>query len=183
MAGDRRVEEGRVLVIDYDPAWPVLFEAEQTRIRHVLGPNAVAVDHIGSTAVPGLGAKPTIDILVSLRRPEDARACIGPLAMIDYEYVPEYEKFLPDRRYFHKGPPLRRTYHLHMVERGSLVSERYLLFRDYLRADPEEAARYHALKKELADRFGADREGYTDAKTSFVEASLARARGERSKRP
>jgi GrpB-like predicted nucleotidyltransferase (UPF0157 family) len=165
-----------VLVVDYDPQWPTSYEEEKERILGVIGDVAVAIEHIGSTAVPGLGAKPIIDIMVAVSRLADAERCIEPLQEIGYEYVPEYNDVIPERRYFHKGPPGARTYHLHMVELTSEFWERHLLFRDSLRTHPEEARRYHELKKELAAKFGSDRDGYTEAKTSFIESVIAKPR-------
>ena len=166
-----------VVVVDYDPQWPTSYEEEKERILGAIGDVAVAIEHIGSTAVPGLGAKPIIDIMVAVSRLADAERCIEPLQEIGYEYVPEYNDVIPERRYFHKGPPGARTYHLHMVELTSGFWERHLQFRDFLRTHPEEAQRYHQLKKELAAKFGADRDGYTEAKTSFIESVIAKARG------
>jgi len=128
----------------------------------------VAVEHVGSTAVPGLAAKPVIDIVVGVRRLKDAAACAAPLAAIGYECVPEYEAEIPDRRYFRKGPFGGRTHHLHMVEFGGAFWRRHLAFRDWLRTHPEDAARYGALKRELAATHEADREAYTEAKNAFV---------------
>ena len=166
-----------VVVVDYDPQWTTSYEEEKERILGVIGDVAVAIEHIGSTAVPGLGAKPIIDIMVAVSRLADAERCIEPLQEIGYEYVPEYNDVIPERRYFHKGPPGARTYHLHMVELTSGFWERHLLFRDSLRVHPEEAQRYDQLKKDLAAKFGSDRDGYTEAKTSFIESVIAKARG------
>ena len=167
-----------VIVVDYDPQWPILYEEEKDRILGVAGHLLVAIEHIGSTAVPGLGGKPIIDIMVALRRLADAEECIEPLQGIGYEYVPEYNDIIPERRYFHKGPPKARTHHLHMVELASNFWQRHLLFRDCLRTDPEEAQRYYQLKKELAAEFGSDREAYTEAKTAFIESVVDKARTE-----
>ena len=169
-------EGGTVVIVDCDPRWPAMFEEEKVRILATIGPHVVAVEHIGSTAVPGLAAKPIIDILVGIRWLHDARLCIGPLAAIGYEYVPEYEDELPERRYFRKGPPGGRTHHVHMVEVMSDFWDRHLRFRDYLRAHPEEARRYDALKRKLAAKFGADREAYTNAKAEYVRSVEAKAR-------
>ena len=166
-----------VVVVGYDPQWPTSYEEEKERILDVIGEVAVAIEHIGSTAVPGLGAKPIIDIMVAVSRLADAERCIEPLQEIGYEYVPEYNDVIPERRYFHKGPPGARTYHLHMVELTSGFWERHLRFRDSLRVHPEEAQRYDQLKKDLAGKFGSDRDGYTEAKTSFIESVIAKARG------
>lgn len=97
-----------VTICDYDLRWPLAFEDEKRAIIRAIGGHISALEHIGSTAVPGLAAKPTIDIMVGLRQLEDARHCIQPLADLGYEYVPEYEAEIPERRYFRKGPPGRR---------------------------------------------------------------------------
>jgi len=167
-----------VVVVDYDPQWPSQYEEEKERILDGIGDVAVAIEHIGSTAVPGLGAKPIIDIMVAVPVLADAERCIEPLQGVGYEYIPEYNDLIPERRYFHKGSAEARTHHLHMVELVSDFWERQLLFRDCLRTHPEEAERYHQLKKELAAKFGADRDGYTEAKTSYIESVIARAPGQ-----
>jgi GrpB-like predicted nucleotidyltransferase (UPF0157 family) len=172
---------GRVIVVDYDPRWPILYEEEKDRILGAIGHLVVAIEHIGSTAVPGLGAKRIIDIMGAVRQLADAEECIGPLQRIGYEYVPEYNEIIPERRYFHKGPAEARTHHLHMVGLTSDFWERHLLFRDFLRTHPEEAQRYYELKKELAARFRSDREGYNDAKSSFIESVVAEAQAEKAK--
>jgi GrpB-like predicted nucleotidyltransferase (UPF0157 family) len=162
--------------VEYDPRWPTLYEEERERILAVVGDLIVAIEHIGSTAVPGLGGKPIIDIMPAVQRLADAEQCIEPLEGIGYEYVPEYNEAIPERRYFHKGPAQADTFHLHVVERASDFWERHLLFRDWLRAHPEDAQEYYCLKRELAARFGRDREGFTDAKSVFIESVVARAR-------
>ena len=169
------LEGGRVVLLEYDPRWPLQFEEEKARILAAIRPAVVAIEHVGSTAVPGLAAKPIIDILIGVSGLDDDRACIASLAAIGFEYVAEYEQELPERRYFRKGPALARTHHLHMVEFGGPFWRRHLAFRDYLRAHPEEAQRYAALKRELAARFGVDREGYTNAKAAFVGEIESRA--------
>ena len=165
-----------VIIVEYDPRWPVLYEEERERLLAAGGDLLVAIEHIGSTAVPGLGGKPIIDIMPAVRSLADAERCIEPLESIGYEYVPEYNELIPERRYFHKGPEDARTFHLHVVELTSEFWETHLLFRDWLRTHPEDAQEYYRLKKELAARFGRDREGFTDAKTPFIESVVARAR-------
>jgi GrpB-like predicted nucleotidyltransferase (UPF0157 family) len=169
--------EAPVKVVDYDPNWPLIFEAERAKILSVIEKTVVAVEHIGSTAVPGLGAKPIIDIMVGIRHLSDAQGCIGPLETIGYEYVSEYEDSIPERRYFRKGPSNvpNKHYHLHMVEYDSDFWRRHLLFRDFLRAHPHAAREYHRLKKELAAKYRLNREAYTEAKTSFIESIVAKA--------
>lgn len=105
-----------VKMANYDPNWPKLFEKEKNLILGAVGRIVVGIEHIGSTAVPGLGAKPIIDILVAVSHLSDAKRCIEPLKMIGYEYQPRFEADIPERRFFGKGePPKEQHYHLHMV--------------------------------------------------------------------
>ncbi|OGO05325.1 MAG: hypothetical protein A2Y60_04890 [Chloroflexi bacterium RBG_13_54_9] len=166
-----------VAIFDYDPQWPVLFEEERGRILHAVGQVILAIEHVGSTAVPGLGAKPIVDIMVGVRSLADAVQCIEPLQSIGYKYHPENEDSIPERRYFQKGPNdiPNQHFHLHMVEITSDFWKRTLLFRDFLRTHPEDAEQYYQLKKELAEIYGSDREGYTSAKTTFIESVIDKA--------
>lgn len=168
-----------VIIADYDPAWPLRFEAERARILQAIGRWAVAVEHIGSTAVPGLASKPIIDIMVGVADLDSAAHCIAPLQAMGYEYVPEFEATLPERRYFRRRLS-GDAYHLHMVAVTSDFWERHLLFRDYLRVHPETARAYERLKRDLAARFGRDRAAYTDAKTAFITTVEEKARAEKA---
>jgi|Deesub1362A_J573_1020465.scaffolds.fasta_scaffold00079_108 GrpB-like predicted nucleotidyltransferase (UPF0157 family) len=178
--------KGPIIIVDYNPQWPILYEEEKIMILSVIGDKVVAIEHIGSTAVPGLGAKPIIDIMVAVRHLSDADECIEPLQSIGYEYVPEYEVSIPERRFFRKNPvkvPPKAHIHLHIVERTSDFWERHILFRDFLRTHPEIAQQYCQLKKELAAKFGSDRDAYTAAKTSFIESVVEMARAKKAIRP
>ncbi|MBS1904779.1 MAG: GrpB family protein [Bacteroidetes bacterium] len=159
-----------VVVEAYDPAWPLRFEAEAAALRTVLG-DAPTIIHIGSTAVEGLAAKPIVDIMIGVHSLDDAATMIAPIVSLGYQYIPEYEAEMPERRYFKK---LRadgiHTHHIHLVEAGSPFWERHVYFRDRLRSDRELAAQYADLKKELAERYRNDRVAYTDAKTNFIVA-------------
>lgn len=173
---ERSSQSDEVVVVEYNPLWPTLFEEEKARILSLINPWVARVEHIGSTAIPGLGAKPIIDIMVGLRSLDDARHCIPVLETIGYEYVPKYEIVMPERRYFRKGSPRsKRTHHLHMVETASEFWERHLLFRDYLREHEETAGDYYELKKALAERFRFDLGAYTDAKTDFIQQVVEQA--------
>ena len=168
-----------VIIVDYDPNWPNVFEAEKAYILNVAGEFIIALEHIGSTSVPGLGAKPIIDILAGVRTLAEGRQTIAPLtAQLGYEYMPEYEVEMPYRLYFHKHPPVGDQFHLHMVETTSEFWERHLLFRNYLRVHPEAAQEYDRLKRRLAEEYRTQREAYTDAKTEFVRAIEVKARAE-----
>ncbi|MBI5284928.1 MAG: GrpB family protein [Chloroflexi bacterium] len=179
-----------IVIADYDPAWPARFLAERQLILRTCPSGAFArIEHVGSTAVPGLAAKPIIDMMPGLRSLDGAPALIPLLASIGYEYVAEFEHDtaagpgMPFRRYFRKDEAGERAFHMHMVEGGGDFWIDHLLFRDYLRAHPEAASEYARLKRELAARYNAalsDRSeintGYTDHKTEFIESIQAKAR-------
>jgi GrpB-like predicted nucleotidyltransferase (UPF0157 family) len=165
-----------IQVVEYDPRWPSLYKVEETRILGALSNSALDIQHVGSTAVSGLGAKPIIDIMVAVADLAVVQKCIQPLEALGYEF--RGEAGIPGRLFFGKGSP--RTHNLHMVGQRSDFWENLLLFRDFLRAHPDEAKRYYELKKELAGRFGADPEAYNGGKTRFIESGLTRARTARA---
>lgn len=165
-----------VIIVDYDPEWSARYAVERARILDAAGEHLVAIAHVGSTSVPGLSAKPVVDIMLAVRRMGDARACIAPLEALGYEYRPETEASFPQRRFFRKFQAGTRTYHLHVVELTSDFWHRLILFRDYLRAHPETAAEYSRLKRELAAQHSEDRGAYTDAKTVYIMGIEDKAR-------
>ncbi len=158
-----------VELVPYDPDWPAQYEAERARIKAALGDLALEIHHIGSTAVPGLDAKPIIDTMVVVRQLDDAAACIAPLQTLGYTFI-DYPQNT-DRRFFRKGLP--RTHHLHIAEHGSVFLAEHLAFRDALRADAELRRQYATLKAELAMCHKNDRAAYSAAKTAFVEKAVA----------
>jgi GrpB-like predicted nucleotidyltransferase (UPF0157 family) len=162
-----------VIVMPYDPDWPRRFYQESVVLGAVFAGIEAAIEHVGSTAVPGLGAKPVIDVMVGLSDLAEAEARIAALEAAGYRYVQKYEEQLPERRYFRKPRVGPRAYHLHCVVKESGFWVRHLAFRDYLRAHPESAAAYYELKRELAARFS--KEEYTEAKSPFIERILASA--------
>ena len=161
-----------VRIVPYDPAWPAEFEAERARLEPVLAPwLAGEIHHVGSTSVPGLGAKPVIDILAEVTGLAESRAAIEPLHALSYWWAPYQEERM---NWFCKPSPEHRTHHLHLVVPGSVAWREELAFRDALRAEPETARAYEELKRRLANEHLHDREAYTVAKTEFVESVLAR---------
>jgi GrpB-like predicted nucleotidyltransferase (UPF0157 family) len=160
-----------IVLHDYDPRWPEQFRQEAERIHAAIGDWIRAVEHIGSTAVPGLAAKPILDVMVGIRRLLDARHCIPRMTALGYTYVREHERLLPERRYFFKP-----AVHLHMVEPTARFWREKLRFRDLLRADAGLARRYEALKRDLASRFPTDPVRYTEGKGAFVEEAMRVAR-------
>ena len=155
----------------YDPAWPAMFERERALLVPILGPNATQIEHMGSTSIPGLPAKPVIDIIVLVIDLEAARQAIPALEATGYSFWvdnPDKSKF-----YLVRGlpPAPHRTHHLHIHDNGDEV-RRHLIFRDHLRAYPEIRDAYLALKLDLAQRFRDDRDAYSKHKTAFVDDIL-----------
>jgi GrpB-like predicted nucleotidyltransferase (UPF0157 family) len=163
-----------VVLAEYDPTWPALFEAEKKRILDAIGPRVLAIEHVGSTAVPEMPAKAVVDVMAGTRNvAATADTCTAPLQSIGYEHIPK--PALSDRRFFRRGAWLHECmYHLHMVELGGYVCNRYTLFRDALRADPEVAQSYHDSKQRLAAERRFDRATCTTVKNSFIEGVIAR---------
>ena len=154
----------------FDSDWPARFELERAALQEAIGEWVDGgIHHVGSTAVPGLEAKPIIDVLAGVRDLETARACFEPLAGLGYLYAP----YLPtEMHWFCKPDPARRTHHLHLVPTGSGRYRDELSFRDRLRVDSRLAADYATLKRELAARHRDDREAYTKGKGAFIRAAL-----------
>lgn len=163
-----------VIISDYDPAWPDLFARERPVLETALGACAETIEHIGSTSVPGLAAKPVIDILVGVGSITEVDICSGAMRAAGYEGLGE--NGLPGRRYFRKRNPAgERLFHVHIYARESEAFHRHLVFRDYLRAHPERAAEYGALKRQLAGQDLPDRASYVTGKAELVARIEAEA--------
>jgi GrpB-like predicted nucleotidyltransferase (UPF0157 family) len=162
-----------VRIVDYDPAWPTEAARELSRIGAALGDLAVRLDHVGSTSVPGLAAKPIIDLQISVAALEPHTAYVDPLESIGYLFVPFPES--PEYHFFGRPRERPRTHHLHVCAAGSREELRHLAFRDYLRAGPAEAARYAAVKREAARRNPGDRVAYMAGKDAVVAELERRA--------
>jgi len=168
---------GSIVVSDYDLNWPILFEQESTRIKQALGSFALAIEHMGSTAVPGLPSKPIIDLLIGVPSLEEAKQrWIEPIRSLGYHYVPEYVSWLPGELFFRKGPPGPWTHHIHLMEPSHPRWEALLVFRDYLRAHSEAAEAYADIKRGLAASSVDDIAAYRNGKTIFIDETTARAR-------
>lgn len=157
----------KVLIVPHDPTWKVMFERESVCISHVLRENVVAIHHIGSTAIPGIYAKPIIDILVEVKKIAGLDDPL-PMASLGYEAMGEFG--IAGRRYFRKENAHKRTHHVHVFEAGSAQVTRHLAFRDYMLAYPEDAQRYSELKRRLAREYPTDIEKYMDGKDGFIQA-------------
>lgn len=172
-----------IVVVPYDPQWPARYHALEMVLQRALPPDLFTrIAHIGSTAVPGLSAKPIIDVQVEVTSLDRVRREVVPI-MIDlgYEYIwrPTMGEQAPFYAWFiARNERGERTAHIHMVEPDAASVDR-LLFRDFLRAHPDHAARYERLKKDLLEAHAHDRAAYTTGKTSFINAMLEQARSPR----
>lgn len=156
-----------ITVTEYSHTWPQLFETEARLIRQILGGNCLAVHHIGSTSVPGLAAKPIIDIMPVVKDIGAVDNLAAEFQRNDYEYLGEFG--IADRRYLRKGRD-ERTHQIHVFEQSNTWAiQRHLALRDYLRGHPETAWEYGELKKELAERYPYDIDGYCDGKDEYVK--------------
>ncbi len=161
---------GAIVIEEYNPDWPGRFALERLLLADVLRPwLAGPIEHVGSTAVPGLAAKPVIDIMVGIECLEAARPALEPLAAIGYLYAPYRADAM---HWLCKPSPEVRTHHLHLVPFRSRLWHDRIAFRDRLRANRELAEEYEQLKRHLADKYPDDREAYTEAKASFIEKVL-----------
>jgi GrpB-like predicted nucleotidyltransferase (UPF0157 family) len=166
-------KDEKILIIPYDSSWPKKFEKEKELLEKTIKDWIVGgIYHVGSTAVPGLSAKPIIDIMVGVRNLEEAKACIPLLEKIEYYYYP----YKPEQMiWFCKPSPYKREFHLHLIPYESKLWRERLVFRDYLRKHADAKEEYQRLKIKLADKFTDDREAYTDAKSEFVNSILQKA--------
>lgn len=162
---------GTVLLAPHDEHWHGLFEVEKARIVDAAGHRALAVEHIGGTAVCGIHAKPILDIMVGTPTFDQVLPFQKAIESLGYEY--KGENGLPERHYFGKGVP--RTVHLNVVREGGEMWLSHLAFRDHLKQNPDAAREYERLKRTLAERFPTDRESYTKGKVAFIESILAAA--------
>jgi GrpB-like predicted nucleotidyltransferase (UPF0157 family) len=181
---DGAVEDGRhpslddrfdpaVRIVEYDPAWPGVAAAEIARTGAAVGEAAVRVDHVGSTAVPGLAAKPIIDLQLSVADVDARSLYMEPLEGLGYLFAPDPAS--PDFHFFGLPAARPRTHHLHVCAAGSEDERRHLAVRDYLRAHPDEAGAYGELKRALVARAPGDRLAYIEGKGEYVAALERRA--------
>lgn len=163
---------GPIIIEEYNPLWPQQFQKVRERIAPALGELAAAIEHIGSTAVPGLAAKPIVDVDVLLKNSDDLPLAITKLAALGYQH--QGDLGIPGREAF-KAPYHDVPQHLYVCCAGSQEFARHITFRDYLRTHPGDAAAYATLKRKLARESQFDRDAYTKAKSDFIAGILRRA--------
>jgi GrpB-like predicted nucleotidyltransferase (UPF0157 family) len=161
-----------IIIAPYDPQWPRLFAELGARLREALGPVALRIDHIGSTSIPGMAAKPVIDVQISVASFEPLEAIKTPLEGLGFVHRADN----PDlaKRYFRETPGQRRT-HIHVRRAGSWSEQFALLFRDYLRTHDADARWYEGVKRALAEQYRDDRQGYTEAKGPYLWETMEKA--------
>ena len=167
------LQRGRVQLVPYTPEWATLFQTERARLQQALGADALDIQHIGSTAVPDLAAKPILDLGVAVAADSVVSGCIPRLTALGYTYR-EY-RGPGEGHFFDQGTEQQLTHYLHLLSIGEPGWRNYLLFRDYLRAQPEARAAYMRLKEDLVSQYAEDRAAYSAAKASFIQHILTLA--------
>ena len=164
------LKRGKLCLSPYRNEWPALFDSEKKILLSAIGNHVIDIQHVGSTSIPGMRAKPILDLGIAVDEFENARTCIEPLTDIGYSFRGEHG--IPRRHYFTKGDPT--THHIHMVEEYSDEWTKLIRFRDLLRADPKTAEDYRSLKLDLWERLSGDRKAYQAAKAAFIGKVLQR---------
>lgn len=171
--GEQQGRSREYHIVDADPSWPARFEAEATRIRDALGKVAAHVDHVGSTSVPGLVAKPIIDIQASVSSMTPRTAYVDPLCALGYRWT--LDPWSDEHEYFSRDQNGDRAFQIHVCQAGGSWERRHLAFRDWLRDHPDDAARYEQLKRSLVEAHPRDILSYIDGKGPFIRSVEARA--------
>jgi GrpB-like predicted nucleotidyltransferase (UPF0157 family) len=164
-----------IIIKDYDKNWPKLYELEKNIMLISIGKWVKAIEHVGSTSIPGLSAKPTIDICIGVKFLTQAdKYLLTPLQQFGYEYIQALETDIPERRYLQKlNNKGEHLFHIHIVVFGSRLWKEYIGFRDYFITHPDKLKDYADLKCKLKEQFYSDRESYTVGKSDFIKKILA----------
>ena len=165
----------RTMIVPYTNMWPACFERLRKELSPVFQGTDVTIEHVGSTAVPGLAAKPVIDLLLGAPTLGDIESRVADITALGYEYRKHYEAAIPQRRYFTKDAMRGLRVHVHGVERGGQIWREHLFFRDLLRTDASRRSEYEALKRKLAHAHAGDKGAYSLAKRTYIESLLALA--------
>jgi len=168
-----------VVIVPYDTEWPGTYEQERKLVLGAVGGIIRSIEHVGSTSVPGLSAKPIVDIIAGVDGPEDAERCRELLTRIGYDDASTGDN--PDWYYCLGKGPHSPGFHLHLVKEGSQFHRKHTLFRDWLRAHPADAEAYKELKLGLSEKYRNDRVAYTESKTEFIEKIVEKAKKSRDR--
>ncbi len=165
----------KIIIAPYNPEWSIQFQKEKALLETVLAGKKARIEHIGSTSVENLDAKPIIDIMIGIPDFSLVDACIEPVRSLGYEYPPDYQNFFPKRRYFRKWLNSEtRSHHIHLTEIDCQFWKRHLFFRNYLRSHPKTRQAYEDLKHNLAKREWEEMDSYAKAKTEFIQSIEAK---------
>ena len=167
----------KVKLVPHDPQWAVLYDTEEKKLWALLDDNVVDIQHVGSTSIPGIVAKPLMSILITVKSLSVAKNWAGVLSKEDYHIREEDERHL----LYAKGPDDKRSYHLHVAPAGSEYAEITVLFRDYLKTHPEIAGKYETVKKELAKKYAHNRVEYGRNKAGFIMEVVEKAKEDKTK--
>lgn len=173
----QHVSRGPVKIERYNPAWSIAFEILKNELQEMMFSYG-EIHHVGSTSIEGLGAKPIIDILITVKDPANAERMVQILPANDFTYVDKYEDEFPFRRYFVRYKEDKHGVHVHVVPHGHEFHINHLLFRDYLQKHSDIRDEYHLLKTRLANKFREDRDLYQEGKREFIEQMTEMAREE-----
>ncbi|GLB61812.1 MULTISPECIES: GrpB family protein [Bacillaceae] len=165
-----------ITIEEWHPNWSKQYENEKFKLKEILSEKVISIEHIGSTSIEGLVAKPILDIAIGVNDLEVVNEFIEPLKQIGYEFV--YHKEFPERRFFRKGKWRAGTHHLHFYQFEGEHWNNQILFRDYLRNNPDVMREYHQLKIDLARNYRFDRVAYTENKAPFIKKVLQKAKEE-----
>jgi len=165
-----------VIIVPYNPRWPEFYKQEKEKVVKVMGEKVKSIEHIGSSSVPGLGGKDIVDFAVGVQSRETADESVDLLQALDYTSITPQPGHTQWFYCLGKSPGLLPRYHLHLMKCPSPFWTKHILFRYYLRKHPEVALEYFNLKKRLAEKYGRDRIGYTEAKTIFIERVMNKER-------
>ena len=161
-----KTDKRRLEVFSYNPNWDKMYKKESEKIKNILNATIIDIHHIGSTAMPGIKAKPVIDILVEVKDIEGVDQYNHKMKELGYEAMGEYG--IPKRRFFRKGR-IKRTHHVHIFQVGNKEIERHINFKEYLIAHPDKAREYSKLKEKLVNKHTYDVENYTNGKSNFIK--------------
>jgi len=164
--GASKTDKRRVEVVSYNSNWKKMYKEESEKIKNILNDIIIDIHHIGSTAIPGIKAKPVIDILVEVKDIEAVDQYNHEMEELGYEVMGEYG--IPKRRFFRKGGN-KRTHHIHIFQAGNEEIERHINFKEYLITHPDKRREYSKLKEKLANKYTYDVESYTNGKSDFIK--------------
>ncbi len=161
-----KTDKRRVGVVSYNPNWKKMYKEESEKIKNILNDIIVDIHHIGSTAIPGIKAKPVIDILVEVKNIKAVDQYNNKMEELRYEVMGEHG--IPKRRFFRKGGN-KRTHHIHIFQAGNEEIERHINFKEYLITHPDKGREYSKLKEKLVNKYAYDVENYTNGKSDFIK--------------